>query len=300
MSGCLADLAAPPSIDVPTARQAFLASDMTLAPSVEPTQHAVKEGSFFASWTAGADYPTWLARPPQARSVLVENVTLHVFLRASGPVARTFRFPDVLPYAGSGGAWMAVGNAQTPPILVPGTVYEFNVSIPGPAGGLWVPQGARLGTKIAIVMHQNDIADVELLVGGATASALSWNERGASDAPAAYERGRAEGDVTGSAYAGDAAPPTVRFAAPIHLNATPRAFLAWMNATQTDGIPDVDLELRAPNGTVLAFSGTPTPREMIRLGPENLANVTAGDLSIAAISYGSARAHVTIEWALAK
>src|SRR5438552_431402 len=149
---------------------------MTLVPSAEAIQHAVKEGSFFASWATGADYPTWLARLPQARS------------------------------------------------------------------------------------------------------------------------GHAEGDVTGSAYAGDAAPPTVRFAAPVHLNATPRALLAWMNATDHEGIPDVDLELRAPNGTVLAFSGTPTPREMIRLGPENLANVTAGDLSIAAISYGSARAHVTIEW----
>lgn len=297
-AGCLSGLQAHAPPDAPAAKQAFLTSDMTLAPQPDATQHAVREGSFFSTWAAGADYPTWLAAP-QARSVLVENVTVHVFLRATGPVARTFRFPDVLPYAGSGGAWMAVGNATTPTVLVPGTTYEFNMTLAGPAGGMWIPQGERLGAKIAVVMHQNDITDVELLLGGATPSGLFWTERAGADAPTTYERGRAEGDVVGSAYAGSAAPESVRYAAPVHANATPRALLVWMNATDHQGIPDVDLEVRAPNGTVLAFSGTPTPREMVRLGPENLVAAGPGDYTVAGISYGSARAHVTLEWAVA-
>ena len=298
LSGCVVQLQAAPAPAVPVERQAFLTSDMTLSSAPEATQHAVREGSFFATWAAGADHPTWLAAP-QPSSVLVENVTVHVFLRATGPVARTFRFPDVLPYAGSGGAWMAVGNATTPTVLVPGTTYEFNMTLAGPAGGMWIPTGERLGAKIAVVMHQNDITDVELLLGGATPSGLYWTEKAGADAPTTFERGRAEGDVLGSAYAGSAAPDSVRFAAPVHANATPRALLAWMNATDHQGIPDVDLELRGPNGTVLAFSGTPTPREMIRLGAEDLAAAGAGDYSVAAISYGSARAHVTLEWAIA-
>src|SRR5207248_1795336 len=83
LAGCLSGLEAPARPEALASREAFLASDMTLAPAAEATQHAVREGSFFASWAAGTDYPTWLA-PPQARSVAVENVTLHVFLRASG------------------------------------------------------------------------------------------------------------------------------------------------------------------------------------------------------------------------
>jgi hypothetical protein len=289
LAGCVQTVAPAARVE----EHAFLASDMTLAAAPEATEHAVPAGSFFAAWAQGQDYPTWREAPTGAGR-LVENASLHLRVRATGPVARTFRFPDILAYGGSGEAWMGLGNATTPPVLTPGTTYVFDVDLALPKGGLWVPADQTLGVKVVPVMHQNDAADVDIIMGGDDPSALRWRASPAVASVATTLDGHVTGDVEGSAYAGAATPPTAQKLATLRVPPD-GTLLAWMNVTDAQGIPDVDLGVVAPDGSTLAYSGTPTGREMVRLGPANLHGV-ASDLALQVTDYGSARATYTLEW----
>jgi hypothetical protein len=290
LAGCFGP-SGPPAEDGP--HQAFLTSAHELRDAPESETRAVAAGSFFQAWEEGRDYPTFLA-PASDRGALVTNLSLHLYARVTGPVAKTFRFPDILAYGGGGGAWMALGNASTDPLLVPNVLYEFRFELAAPPGGLWVPAGERLGVKVVPVMHQNDAANVEILVGGATASALDWTQVAYDAAPATLASGKNSGDVAGSAYADAAAPPTVRHRTAVETRAAAPVLLAWMNTTDHEGIPDLDLSIVGPSGTELASSGTPTPKEMLRLAPMNLEG--AGAYTLVVTSYGSARASFTVEW----
>lgn len=278
----------------PASKSAFFTSDMTLAPEPATDMTGVGAGSFFLAWGEGRDYPTWEDAPVPA-DVRVENLTTTLFLRATGPVVETVRFPDVMIYAGAGGAFMGFASAKFASVLVPGEIYEVPLELTAPAGGLFVPAGERLSFKVVPVMHQNDAADVEILVGGDAASTVAWQEtRAAPVGELTLTHGDATGEATGSAYAGDAAPESVRHLTVVPTATPPRAFLVWMNTTSHTGVPDIDLSLEGPDGAEIAFSGTPTPREFLRLGPANL--VEAGEYTIIVTSYGSARATFTVEW----
>lgn len=280
---------------------AFFTKEMALVAEAPGEEAAVASGSFFQAWAAGRDYPTWRA-PTATRDVAIEAVVVDLAVRATGPVVRTFRFPDLMVYAGSGDAWMGINTTQTAPVLVPGTVYTFRLEIPVPGGGLWVPAGAAFGLKVVPVMHQNDQADVEILVGTPEASRASWRETPvAPPVVATWTRGQDAGELAGSEYAGAAAPATARHRTVVEVaaadatNAT-GVVLAWMNTTSNEGVPDLDLEIVSPQGESLAFAGTPTPREMLRLAPFNLAG--PGEYTLVAHNYGSARARFTLEWAV--
>ena len=278
----------------PETRSAFFTSEMALAPEAPPETSGVGAGSFFLAWSEGRDYPTW-EDAPVATDVRVENITSTLFLRSTGPVVETVRFPDVMIYAGAGGAFMGFASAKFASVLVPGEVYEVPLALTTPAGGLFIPAGERLSFKVVPVMHQNDAADVEILVGGDAASTVAWLETPAtSPEDLTLTHGDAAGEATGSAYAGDAAPESVRHLTVVPTTSAPRAFLVWMNTTDHTGVPDIDLSLEGPDGAEIAFSGTPTPREFLRLGAANLHE--AGDYTIVVTSYGSARATFTVEW----
>lgn len=273
-------------------RGAWFDSAMALSEEPENDTKAVRTGGFFRAWAAGTDYPTWLA-PPATRDVLVDEVHVTLHLRVTGPVAETARFPDVMVYGGSGGAWMGYGNATTPSVLVPGQVYKLEVAVAVPVGGMWVPRGGSFGLKVVPVMMQESAADVEILVGGETSRA-AWTERGTTGLDEELTPGSEKGETTGSAYAGPAAPASVSHAAKVTLDDEPKAIVAWLNTTAHQGIPDIDLAVHAPDGTTLAFSGTPTPKEFIRLHADNLRG--PGEYRIVGTSYGSARSSFTLEW----
>lgn len=294
LAGCVAPVNAPGSAGEAGARAAFLAPDMTLANASAPTETAVRVGSFFTSWADGVDYPTW--RAPAARvGLVVDDITAHVRLRVTAPVAKTFRFPDVLVYGGSGDAWMALGNASTPPVLAPGQDYAFDIKLAAPAGGLWLPAGESFGLKVVVVMHQNDAADVQVMLGGPDPSGARWTERsGAATFPSDATEGKDAGDVAGSAYAGAATPESARHRTPVAMHSPARGLVAWMNTTDHDGVPDLDLSFAGRDGKDIAYAGTPTPREMLRLGPANLA--ATGPYALVVTSYGSAKASFTLEW----
>lgn len=297
LAGCVAPPDVAPQPGSLVEREAFFTKGMSLVAEAPGEEAAVGSGSFFQAWAAGADYPTWRAAPAE-RDVAIENVTVDLSVRATGPVVRTFRFPDIMVYAGSGDAWMAINTTQTAPVLTPGTVYTFQLSIPVPSGGLWVPAGEAFGLKVVPVMHQNDQADVEVLVGTAEASRASWTERPVEPPVVpAWTRDEVEGVLAGSEYAGPAAPASARHRAVVEVpaNAT-GVLLVWMNTTSSEGIPDLDLEIVSPEGESLAFSGTPTPREMLRLAPFNLAG--PGEYTLVAHNYGSARAQFALGWAV--
>lgn len=294
LAGCAAQGPDPAGTPVlPVARAAFFTADMGLAEDAPADVAAVPAGSFFQAWAAGDDYPTWRAAPAP-RDVTVDNASVEVVLRVTGPVARTFRFPDVMVYAGSGDAWMTINTTATPPVLLPGEEYRYTLPLPSPAGGLWVPAGESFGLKVVPVMHQNEQADVEVLV-GPDKSRASWRETPV-DAPVvqAWASGSDAGEVVGSEYAGAAAPPTARHRTVVEANGTAPVLLAWLNTTQNQGVPDLDLELISPSGASLVFAGTPTPRESIRLAPFNLEG--PGAYTLVTHNYGSARAAFTVEW----
>jgi hypothetical protein len=157
-----------------------------------------------------------------------------------------------------------------------------------------VPAGEKIGFKVVPVMHQNDASDIEILVGGNAGSRANWTE-----APIALDLltltgDRYEGELAGSAYAGDAAPATTRHRALIKTEVAPTVMLVWMNTTDHTGVPDIDLTLVGPDGVEIASSGTPTPREFIRVAGPNLRG--PGDYTIVVASYGSARATFSVEW----
>lgn len=297
LAGCLAPEAAPGPSPDPGAvieQTRFLTSDMGLAPA-PGAAGAVRSGSFFQAWAAGDDYPTWAAEPVAANRLL-DNITAKLYLRATGPVVESVRFPDIMIYGGSGGAFMSVATAKFSSVMAPGDVHEVDLTLSAPLGGLVVPAGEPLAFKVVPVMHQNDAADIEVLVGGDTASRVAWQERALRLPIVTLAAGSAEGEATGSAYAGAAAPDSIHHRTVVHANETPRAFLVWMNTTEHQGIPDIDLALVGPDGEEIASSGTPTPREMLRLSAPNLRE--AGDYTIVVTSYGSARASFTVEWLL--
>lgn len=295
LAGCLAPIEAPPeSPNGP--REAWFGQDKTLEDTAPEGAGSVRSGSFFQAWQAGDDYPTWQTQA-QTDDIIIDNITVSLFARVTGPVVRTFRFPDFMAYAGSGDAWMAIGTIETDPVLAPGQTYEFDIAVTPPADGLFVPRGEPFGVKVVPVMHQNDAFDVEILVGGKEASKVNWTQTAAPVATGAFTHGSAAGEVSGSAYMGAATPASANYRLEVNVNATPALLLGWMNTTDHDGIPDLDFSVVAPDGTVLAFSGTPTPQEMVRLGPANLQG--NGTYTLVATSYGSARAAMTIEWAWA-
>lgn len=277
-------------------RTGWFSADMTLAEAAPAESAGVGAGSFFLAWAEGADYPTWLDAPA-SEAVLVTNVTSKLFLRATGPVVESGRFPDVMIYGGVGDSWMAIATTKFASVLVPGEVHEIDLELELPPGGLVLPPGESLGFKVVPVMHQSDAADVEILVGGDTASRATWTQAPiAPAAPSTLAHGDARGETVGSAYAGEAAPESTSFRHAVPLDAAPSAFLVWMNTTDAAGVPDIDLSLELPDGEVVAFSGTPTPREFLRLHARNFEGAGAGEYVIVVTSYGSARSAFTIEW----
>lgn len=297
LAGCLEVPNGDPSRDdgAPDRRTMFLAADMTLAEDA-PAECAVKLGGFYRKWAAGDDYATWAA-PAGARDVLVESLFVTLRLRATGPVVESVRFPDVMVYAGplaqdGVGSFMGYGETRDETLLVPGQVLEHEFEIALPPGGLWVPADERLAVKVVPVMLQEDAADIEVLVGPA-GSAATWIERALGGAPRPDATGTDGGELVGSAYAGGAAPDSTSRRTPVTI-ADGAALVVWMNVTAHDGIPDVDLSLEDADGAVLAFSGTPTPRESLKLAP---ANLRPGEYALVVTSYGSARASYEIAWA---
>lgn len=298
LAGCVDPAAddAPPGTDamLPPVDEGlrFLTADMALSRDA-PADGAVRAGSFFRAWAEGADYVTWESAPFDADRAVTE-LSVHLALRATGPVATSGRFPDVMVYGGSGGSWIAFASQQSvAPVLVPGTVYAVDLALAVPEGGLVVPRGEKLGLKVVPVMHQNEAADIEVLV-GPEGSTATWTAAAVA-LPALDLAGESyDGEVAGSAYAGDAAPPSTRHRAVATVPATKSALLVWMNTTGNEGIPDIDLSIVGPDGVEVASSGTPTPREFVRLMAPNLRE--AGEYTIVVASYGSARASFHVDW----
>lgn len=300
-AGCLAPDAATTDepAPLPAAREAFFHSTMTLAAAAEPEPAVVRTGSFFSAWAAGEDYPTWYA-DPVGQDVLVTGINVTLFLQVTGPVVESARFPDIMVYASAGDAWMGYGERRDLSAFQPGEVYELDVEIGLPPGGLWLAPDVGLGLKVVPVMLQQDEqADVEILLGGETASAARWELAPLALPPVAREeRDDATGEVVGTIYAGAAAPPTTSARVPLALPGDAVYVLAWMNTTENVGIPDIDLSIEAPNGTTITGSGTPTPREAIRVAVPNLAG--AGDYALVVTTAGSPRATFSVEWVVGR
>lgn len=294
LPGCIVPvLDVAPDADLPLDVTAWAASDLTLV-DAPPGEGAVRTGGFFRAWAEGDDYPTWLA-PAAPVDLLVTNVRVHLVLRTTGPVVETTRFPDVMVYAGGGESWLGYGSADTQPVLLPGQPVAFDVDVAGPEGGLWVPAGERFGVKVVPVMLQEDQADVEVLL-GPEGTRVDWRQEPLGAAPRPVDVQHGEGELTGSAYAGAAAPESTSARFPLVVPEGAGALVAWMNVTSSDGIPDVDLGLEDPEGNVVAFSGTPTPREHVKLAAPAL--TTPGEYALVVTSYGSARATFDVAWAL--
>lgn len=298
LAGCLSTPSDGEAEDgAPTGRDAdqamWLTGGMGFAAAPEEERAAVRFGSFYAAWAAGDDYPTWES-DPFPNSTRVTRLSIRLLVDATGPVLESPRFPDLMAYGGAGGSWIGFASTNNLTHMVPGQPYAWETDLALPEGGLWIPAGERLGLKIVPVMMQNDAADVVVLVGGEDGSAISWTQEAGPSLTATLEAGSAEGQTTGSAYAGSAAPASTRHETPVTLDANAQALLVWMNTTQARGVPDIDLAIVGPDGEEIASSGTPTPREFIRLGPQNLRG--GGEYRIVTTSYGSAQASFTVEW----
>lgn len=275
-------------------RAAWLTESMAFSPRA-PDGGAVRTGGFFESWASGDDYPTWRS-DPMGEDVVVENLTVTLVLRAAnGPVVESYRFPDIMVYGGGGESWIGFASTSDETVFLPTDGAKTLVfELAPPEGGLWVPAGESLGVKVVPVMlQQDDVADLEVLL-GAEASRVEWSQHPLASAPRPDAIERTEGEVVGSAYSPVAA-PTTSARVPVNVPAG-AALVAWMNTTDHQGIPDIDFSLEPRGGgEAIAFSGTPTPREHLKLHP---GNVPPGDYDLVVTSYGSARATFVVEHAV--
>lgn len=298
-AGCLAPGAEREEAVAARELVSFFHSAMLLADAPEENGSVVRTGGFYESWAAGVDYPTWVADPLDGHARVTE-ATVTLYLRATGPVVESVRFPDVMVYGGAGDAWMGFGSRTDLNAIVPGEVLELEVEVVMPEGGLWLAPDTGFGLKIVPVMLQQDErADVEILVGGETPSQVRWSIEPLDVAdPASIERGADTAEVVGTIYAGPAAPPTTSARVPLVVPEDAVWIVAWMNTTDHVGIPDIDLGIEAPDGTAIATSGTPTPREAIRVAADNLHG--GGEYALVVTTAGSPRAEVTVEWLVAR
>lgn len=300
LAGCVAAPDGPDAEDADaggtdSTREAWLTAEMGFADESPSERAAVRAGSFYADWAQGTDYPTWES-DPMPSAVRVVEMRIDLAFDVSAPVLQSPRFPDVMAYGGAGGSWIGFNSTRgDDPALTPGQTYRWTVPLALPEGGLWIPAGERLGLKIVPVMLQNDQSDFRILVGGEDGSRVAWTQAPGIETPPLTQGEGATGETVGSAYAGAAAPASTSHRTTIPLGADARALLVWMNTTAAQGVPDIDMAVQGPDGADVASSGTPTPREFIRLGPDNLRG--PGDYTVLVTSYGSARATFTVEWA---
>lgn len=293
-AGCIEVPASTTDGDPEGPRVGWLTTGFALVENA-PAPGAVETGGFFGSWASGSDYPTWLA-DPVAEDMLVETLSIRLVVTSTGPVLETARFPDIMVYGGGGDSWLGYNSTQTPSVLVPGEVHAFEFPLDLPEGGLWVPAGESVGVKVVPVMFQEDGNDVQVLV-GPDGSRVEWTQRALGSAPRPPGFTTTTGELQGSAYAGEAAPESTSHRTPVELGPGTQALVAWMNVTAHQGIPDVDLALEAPDGSVVAFSGTPTPRESILLAAPALTKT--GTYQLVVTSYGSANAAFSLTWGAA-
>lgn len=294
VGGCLSRGGDEPSGSVLGSRTSFFHSAMTLADVAEANESVVRTGAFFQAWAAGEDYPTWVADALD-RDALVTAATATIYVQVTGPVVESVRFPDIMVYAGSGDAWMGYGDRRDLSAFQPGQIYEVEVEIAFPEGGMWIPAAEGFGIKVVPVMLQQDErADVQILLGGERGSRVAWTVA-PLDVPASTPvRGSDAGEVIGTVYAGPAAPPTTSASFPFEVPDGAAYVVAWMNTTENVGVPDIDLSIAAPGGDVIATSGTPTPREAVRIAGPNLPS--GGDYSLIVTTAGSPRASFKLEW----
>jgi len=202
-------------------------------------------------------------------------------------------------YGGAGDAWTAFGSRSDLNAIAPGETLEVEVELTMPEGGLWLAPDVGFGLKVVPVMLQQDEhADVQIVVGGDRGSRVRWSVEPMPVADARAERGDATGEVTGTIYAGPAAPPTTSARTPLAVPPDAAWLIVWMNTTSHIGVPDVDLGVEGPDGALLATAGTPTPREAIRLGGTSLPGPGAYQLVVT--TAGAPRAQFTLEWQLGR
>ena len=275
-------------------RTSFFHSAMTLSDAPEANASVVRTGAFFQKWAAGDDYPTWVG-DALGQDAIVTAATVKLFLQVTGPVVESARFPDIMVYAGSGDAWMGYGERRDLNAFEPGQLYELDVEIALPEGGLWLPAAEGFGLKVVPVMLQQDErADVEILIGEDRASQVQWTVERLALPPSQPVFGNEQGEVVGTIYAGPAAPPTTSASVRVEVPPGAAYLVAWMNTTESIGVPDIDLGVVGPGGEAIATSGTPTPREAIRIAGPNMPG--SGDYSLVVTTAGSPRASFRLEW----
>ena len=297
LAGCLSLGADDPRAEAAFAegeRVSYFHSAMTLAARPEENASAVRTGAFFQRWAAGDDYPTFVA-DPLGSDALVTAATVTLFLEATGPVVESGRFPDIMVYGGSGDAWMGFGDRRDVTALRPGQVVELEVELEFPAGGLWVPAAEGFGLKVVpVMMQQDENADIRILLGGERASQVRWTVQALRLPSSTPVVGSGQGEVVGTIYAGPAAPRTTSARVALDVPEGSAYVVAWMNTSESVGIPDLDLAIVGPDGETIATSGTPTPREAVRIAGPNLRG--GGEYSLVVTTAGAPRASFRVEW----
>ena len=299
LAGCASPFAAEaPEVQGPTTMISDFHSAMTLVDAPEANETVVRTGGFYESWAEGTDYPTWAA-DALGRHALVTAATVDLALRVTGPVVGSANFPDLMVYGGSGDAWMGFGSiSDYAEAMTPGTVYQAQIELAMPPGGLWLAPDQGFGLKVVPVMYQqDDSADVEILLGGEEGSRVAWTIAPFDLAHTETSRDERAGEVVGTIYA-PVPPPTTSQATTVALDDDVKFLLAWMNTTSNVGVPDIDLSIVYPNGTTIGTSGTPTPREAIRVAGPNL--VPRGEYGLVVTTAGSPRAEFKLEWVVGR
>lgn len=260
-----------------------------------PTDEAWQEvasGNFFEQWGRPAGYAAFHGAPLGESLLVTGNVTIVAFARADGPATQVGQFPHLIAYFGTERALNADGSANVEPVLRPGDIVEFNLTLATPRDGLLIERGARPTVLLSVVMSQlGGDRDVRFLVNGTSyASRVEFDAVRVSDPPPA--RGDdarlaidESGTLVGTAYA-SAREGSSRATFELGLVADTERVLVEVVAGRAAGFGDVDLAVLDPDGEEVARSVTPLGRDAVELYARQLG--TGGPFRIAVTNYGSA------------
>lgn len=278
------------------ASELYLTGAMALTPT-PPTSdepEAVPVGSFYTAWAQGDEQPTWTAKGPVEAPVRITEAALSFHYTAETAVVTTGPqdqgFPEFVVYLGTEAAPMAWASVAGPDIVQEGEIVEAEAPLTLPEGGLVLPAGAMPVVKIAPVQAQQEQgARLEVLVNAtSTPSRVELTTEPielveTTEQPVLDE----EGQLAGSAYALGQTEGASSMSFPVEVPATAVGLTASLERTTGVGIADIDLEVQAPDGTIIAQSVTPEDDEGLALYAPNLAVGGPGTWTLVVTNYGN-------------
>jgi hypothetical protein len=244
---------------------------------VEKVPEPLRATAFYESFASPLKLMVWTSEPFQSAWESTDEIEISLSFAARAPAVspnpRTAGFPPVGAWLGTPERYAFFLLAQdAPDTLEAETVYTVTMRAPMPRGGFFVREGEQLALHTFLSYQAADGSAVDYVVGGPDPAGLALpHQHFALQAPIATvlldERGEIApnpgptGDMQQTPVSIPFTVPTDALFVVIEIDGTPKA------GTRLD----MDVSARTPSGEVVVGASGPHQREVVVMGPGNLA-----------------------------